>query len=114
MADVDGGGGENDTGSLAGSIENELEAFGLRHGLDGIVHFVLNRLEQCGALLVQFAFGSEIFFLEVGSGLLFLHDFVLAIFLLCFRKEDSFVLIIAIKGLGEVLRHAPKRDYCAR
>ena len=42
-------------------------------------------------------------FLEVGSVLLFLHDFVLAIFLLCFRKEDSFVLIIAIKGLRFVV-----------
>ena len=71
----------------------------LGNGLYGVVNLVLNGLDETGAFLVKFAFGTEILLFEFGSLFLFFYDGLLALFLLRFGEEDHLVLIVLVELL---------------
>ena len=63
----------------------------------------MDGLEQGKAFFVQFSLSAEIAFFEVGSIFLLFHDGIFACFLLGFREEHRFVLIVAIERFGFVV-----------
>ena len=70
---------------------------------DGVVDFFLNGFHECNALLVEFAFWTEVFLFEVGGFLLLGYDGLFALFLLGFGEEHGLVLVVFVKGLGLVV-----------
>ena len=77
-----------------------MEALGGGNAFDGIVDFILNGLYEALTLLVEFAFGTEVFLLQICCFLFFGNDGLFAFFLLRFAEEDAFVLIILIECLS--------------
>ena len=76
-----------------------MVASGVGNVLDGIVDLVLDGRHEGVALLEEFAFGAEVFLLQVGCLLLFLDDGVLLLFLLLLGEEDHLVLVVLIECL---------------
>ena len=102
VADVDGGRGEDDAGGFGGAVEDELVAALLGNALDGVVHLVLDGLDEGDALLVEFALWAEVLLAQFAGFLLLIYDGLLALLLLGFAEEDALVLVVLVEGGGFV------------